>query len=296
MRISVFVSASASKVRTVPKSSVLYRAKSALTVGDDKHDSEIKRGETFRLYENGGKFYLLDFDKDSSSYYKFELTKYKFNKIRKEHTLLDKPEAESKQKSKPKVRTRESARRADVKRRSNSVFTKADKAFREASEDLRNKQATLIALMEERDLLQKANNVKRDLNRVIQTANDYINGDVALTDATKSFLDALGFMLESYTGLKEESASTKAAWTLAQCKLLEETYKIDMSGNPIRDLQHRRTQAQIKQLRPAIGPSKQKDEPTVILPFKKIRTLYESKSFNIAKLKRRPAAPCKIYR
>ena len=79
---------SATKLRTsIHKDAKAYYAKTRVKVEDDKHESDIKKGEKFHLLELRNKFYL--FDTEGKDVYKFQIDKKTFDGLKKRHTPED---------------------------------------------------------------------------------------------------------------------------------------------------------------------------------------------------------------
>jgi len=94
--MQTFIVESAAKVRkgNLPKEAVAYRSVGRVKVEDDKHESDIKKGEKFYLMEFRKKFYLLDVE--GNDIYKFAIDEKTYRRISKKHTLLSAPKFKSK--------------------------------------------------------------------------------------------------------------------------------------------------------------------------------------------------------
>lgn len=83
------VSVSATLVKTLAGAQA-YKAKRKISVEDDKHITDITRGETFYLKHDAKKraYILFDVDTDDNTIYKFIIDKTTYNKLVGSHTEL----------------------------------------------------------------------------------------------------------------------------------------------------------------------------------------------------------------
>ena len=91
------ISVSATKIRgaKLPKEAIAYIAVGRIKVEDEKHESNIKKGEKFYLMEFRKKFFLIDVE--GKDLYKFPIDEKTFKRLSKKHTPIAQTE--------PRVRT-----------------------------------------------------------------------------------------------------------------------------------------------------------------------------------------------
>ena len=106
------VSVSATLVKTLAGAQA-YKAKRKISVEDDKHVTDIIRGETFYLkHDVKRKAYILfDVDTDDDTIYKFIIDKATYGKLIKSHTELGSVEKKPAKPAKPAKPSRPKARK-----------------------------------------------------------------------------------------------------------------------------------------------------------------------------------------
>lgn len=88
MKINVLESSSATSVKNTIKGSIQMKAKKKIEVEDATHESVLKRGEIFYLSNSPKGIFLFDLDEDTGKYWKFKITRNKFNQLKRDHKIL----------------------------------------------------------------------------------------------------------------------------------------------------------------------------------------------------------------
>lgn len=229
--MKIFISVAASKVKNLPKSALALKAKAKFDLGDAKHESTLKKGETFHLYTSGGKFFLFDTDEETGAFYKFEITKHKYNKLMKDHGT-------ARAGAVSKVRTKDSGKQAtkSLKARTNKAMVDAVQKIN----SVRDQRNDLLSALDRHILLTKAVGVQTDIQRVLVMVEDYNKNDVVFTPAADEFIEALLALGRAYRKISKDDKDGRASFIIEQVALLEKQFNIKMSGNPLVELQKRR--------------------------------------------------------
>lgn len=84
--MNILVSKSASVTKSM-RGATAHIAKSAVKVGDDEHDSHIKKGEKFYLKKLGKSHYVMDVEKEKGKevFYQFKVEKKVYDALMKKH-------------------------------------------------------------------------------------------------------------------------------------------------------------------------------------------------------------------
>tara|TARA_B100000214_G_scaffold357534_2_gene317250 strand:+ start:55480 stop:56721 length:1242 start_codon:yes stop_codon:yes gene_type:complete len=88
MKINLLESSSATKVKAPIKGSIQMKAKKKIEIEDATHELALRRGDIFYLSNSPKGIFLFDFDEELNKYWKFKITRNKFNQLKRDHKIL----------------------------------------------------------------------------------------------------------------------------------------------------------------------------------------------------------------
>lgn len=178
----------------LPKQVIEFKAKKKFEIEDDKHESSIKRGDTFYLQQKDKDYFL--FDPEGSKFAKFKITRAKYKELSSSHTSVSSPlntKTRTASVRKPIIKTTKNSA-ADIRRR-----RPAAKVISKGLEDQINfytENASDLAYME------GLPDVGR-INHIIDLISEYEEAGVVLNVHASNFISEVRDYLLKFNTLKE---------------------------------------------------------------------------------------------